>query len=109
MLSPSKKYVWATARAQLNTTNYGYISCFKLKEDGDIQTKLFTIPTTTTSGIANAVAPAFFSDEWVAMADYGLGYVQMWRFTEGSKPTAKAVARVDIADGGCCANVLWYD
>lgn len=22
---------------------------------------------------------------------------------------ATAVARVDIADGGCCANAIWYD
>jgi len=109
MLSPSKKYLWATARAQSNTTNYGYISCFRLKEDGAIESKLFTVPTTTTGGIANAVSPAFFSDEWVAMADYGIGYVQMWRFKDGTNPTAKAVARVDIGEGGCCANAIWYD
>ena len=23
--------------------------------------------------------------------------------------TAEPIARVDIADGGCCANVIWFD
>lgn len=74
--------------------------------------KLFMVPTTTMSGIANAVTPAPWSDEWVAMADFGTGYVQIWRLGE-EKGTggvnASPVARVDILDGGCCANAIWLD
>jgi hypothetical protein len=35
------------------------------------------VPTTSINGIANAIAPAPFNDEWVALTDYRIGYVQI--------------------------------
>ncbi|KAH8893006.1 3-carboxy-cis,cis-mucoante lactonizing enzyme [Thozetella sp. PMI_491] len=117
MLSQDARYLWATARAQQNTTRLGYISAFLLDDDGTIVKRMFMVPTTTKGGIANAIAPAPWGPAWAAMADFGTGYVQMWRMTGRNESTdgvveytsATAVARVDISDGGCCANVAWYD
>jgi carboxy-cis,cis-muconate cyclase len=115
MLSKSGRYLWATARAQNNTDNYGYISAFLLSESGAIVKKMFMVPTTTVGGIANAISPAFWSDEYAAMTDVPTGYVEMFKM-EGRKETvdgveyatARPVAKVTIGDKGCCANVIWY-
>ncbi|KAK4150802.1 Lactonase, 7-bladed beta-propeller-domain-containing protein [Chaetomidium leptoderma] len=115
MLSPSSRYLWATARTRLNSTT-GFVSAFLLSEDGQIVKKLFRVPTTTLGGIANAISPAPWSDEYAAMTDYRKGYVQMWKMEGGKEgregvveySTANVVAQVDIGDGGCCANVIWY-
>lgn len=120
-ISPSNKILWATARAKGNTTDFGYISAFSLDSKGTIIDRLFIVPTTSTGGIANSVSVAPDTDEFVAMTDlkntgrdeggWGNGYVQIWQVKglDGSAPTAKAVAQADIKDGGCCANVIWYD
>lgn len=107
-LSATEEYLWATARANSGTDLYGYISCFELDASGAIMKRLFMVPTTTTGGIANAVSPSPFSDEWVALTDVPKGYVQMWKM-DAAAATAVAVANVTIGDGGCCANVIWYD
>jgi carboxy-cis,cis-muconate cyclase len=66
--------------------------------------------TTTSGGAANSVAPADFSDEFVALTDSEVGAVEMWRLKEGSNGTeASVVASVSIKDAGCCANAIWYD
>ena len=50
-----------------------------------------------------------------AMTDYGTGYVQIWAMREREAAsglgwgTAVPIARVNITDGGCCANAIWYD
>ncbi len=70
------------------------------------------VPTTTVGGIANQVSPATFSDEWMALSDYPKGYVEIWQVKKSTKwngTTAVPVAKVDIGDGGCCANTIWYD
>jgi carboxy-cis,cis-muconate cyclase len=112
--SPSGKYVWASARGQDGSGKVGYISAFRLDEDGHITKHLFMQPTYTIDAGTNQVSPAFWTDEWVAMADYGhggsagTGYVQMWRFDPEAE-TLTDVAKVSIDDGGCCANIVWYD
>ncbi|KAK6836871.1 hypothetical protein PG987_007366 [Apiospora arundinis] len=119
------KYLWATARAwpgnkedgTANEPHPGFISAFRLGgETGDkITEQLFRVPTTTLNGIANAISPAPWSEDWAAMTDIGTGYVQMWRMErteeeDGTvRTTARDVVRVDIKDGGCCANAIWYD
>lgn len=100
----------------MNSNNTGFISAFLLDRGGEVVKRMFRVPTTTLGGIANAVSPAPWGSEWAAMTDYSKGYVQVWRMI-GKKmgvygveySSAKAVARVDIADGGCCANTIWYD
>ncbi|KAK0615228.1 Lactonase, 7-bladed beta-propeller-domain-containing protein [Bombardia bombarda] len=119
MLSPSGRYLWATARSQQKADVVGYISVFLLAADGAIVKRMFMVPTTTKGGWANAIRPAFWSDEYAAMTDTPTGYVQIWKL-DGPKETehgvveyrtAKAVARVDLNVGnatGCCANAIWY-
>ncbi|KAK7959888.1 putative carboxy-cis-cis-muconate cyclase [Apiospora aurea] len=123
--SGGPKYLWATARAWTGNgtiePHTGFISVFALDGEtgairGEQQQPLFRVPTTTLDGGANAISPAPWSEDWAAMTDIGTGYVQMWRIEkttdekgEVTTTTARDVARVDIPDGGCCANVIWYD
>ncbi|RYP70976.1 hypothetical protein DL771_005071 [Monosporascus sp. 5C6A] len=127
-LSPSGRYLWASTRGQ-EASDVGYLSTFELDKDGAVVSAgrpgsgagpggkgpLFIVPMTTGGGITNHVSPAPWSDEFVAMTDFGTGYVQIWKMTTTKKDGAMdgvgaaAVARVDIPDGGCCANVIWYD
>ncbi|KAH7323491.1 carboxy-cis,cis-muconate cyclase [Rhexocercosporidium sp. MPI-PUGE-AT-0058] len=112
MLSHSNRLLWASARANRDTDYVGYISCFSLAEDGKIKELLFIQPTTTTGGIANQVSPSPFSDDWMALSDFPRGYVEIWQvrnLREGEGVTARPVAKVEIGDGGCCANSIWYD
>ncbi|KAL8291226.1 hypothetical protein RB597_005461 [Gaeumannomyces tritici] len=116
MLSHNSRFLWATARAWVNTTNHGYVNGFLLDGDGRVAKHMFQEKTTTTGGYANAISPAPFGDEWAAMTDVPRGYVQMWRMTGRNETElgveytgAEAVAKVNIVDGGCCANVVWYD
>ncbi|KAL2063145.1 hypothetical protein VTL71DRAFT_6217 [Oculimacula yallundae] len=113
MLSSSNRLLWASARANKDADYVGYISCFSLDENGKIEELLFMEPTSTTGGIANQISPAPFSDEWMALSDFPRGYVEIWQVKnlggEAGKVTAKPVAKVDIGDGGCCANSIWYD
>lgn len=114
MLSKSGRYLWTTVRAR-PSTKVGYINGFLLDEQGKIVKTMFTIPTTTTGGGANAISPAGFSDEYAVMTDYNRGYVEMFKM-EGAKQgehgleytTARPVGKVDLPDGGCCANAVWY-
>jgi carboxy-cis,cis-muconate cyclase len=64
-------------RAEEKTNLTGWISYFQPNDAGAIQEKLFMVPTTSINGIANAIAPAPFNDEWVALTDYRIGYVQI--------------------------------
>jgi len=113
LYSPSFKFLWATARAQSNTNLTGFINIYSLDPTtGRIVEKVAMAETTTKGGIANAIAPAEFSDEFAALADVPSRYVEIWRWEGGSDSggkVLKAVAKVDINDGGCCANAIWYD
>ncbi|KAH7381068.1 carboxy-cis,cis-muconate cyclase [Cadophora sp. MPI-SDFR-AT-0126] len=112
MLSHNNRLLWASARANRDTDYVGYISCFELRSDGKIKELLFMEPTTTTGGIANQVSPAPFSDQWMALSDFPRGYVEIWQVMnlwEWEGITARPVAKVEIGDGGCCANTIWYD
>ncbi|CAL3968918.1 unnamed protein product [Diplocarpon coronariae] len=112
-LSASNGILWASARAILNATYPGYLNGFALDAEGKITEPLFRVETTTVGGgNTNQISPSPFTDEWMAMADNPAGYVQIWRVvdtTDGSGKTATPVAKVDIGDGGCCANTIWYD
>ncbi|KAF8866949.1 carboxy-cis,cis-muconate cyclase [Acephala macrosclerotiorum] len=103
-LSYSNTYLWATSRSR-STNTTGYISAFSLSTNGSISSQLFLTPTTNSGGTANSVAPSTFSDKYVALTDSSLGFVEVWAF-EGTN--ASVVARVNIEDGGCCANAVWY-
>ncbi|KAK3367972.1 Lactonase, 7-bladed beta-propeller-domain-containing protein [Podospora didyma] len=118
MLSPSGRYLWATARAQRGTAIVGYISVYLLAADGAIVKRMMQVPTTTTGGWANAITPAFWSDEYAALADTPKGYVEVWKLSDPTTTadgveyaTLKAVAHVGLQAeeaSGCCANAIWY-
>jgi carboxy-cis,cis-muconate cyclase len=53
------------------------------------------------------VSPSGFSDQFVALTDSATGFVEIWQLgSEGA--SASVIARVNIVDGGCCANAVWY-
>jgi carboxy-cis,cis-muconate cyclase len=105
MVSPSAKWLWASSRSRTSGTP-GYISAFSLSSTGAIEQQLFLTKTSTSGGSANAVAPAFFSDDFVALTDTEERFVQIWQF---NGTAASAVAQLSLDDGGCCANAVWYD
>lgn len=88
------------------------MNLFKIAEGGGVERKVLMHPTTgTVEGYLNQLSPSPWSDEWVAMADYkstGKGYIAMWKF-DADAEEVEMVAKADIDDGGCCANVVWYD
>ena len=105
-LSYSTDYLWATSRSR-STNSTGYISAYSLSSDGNIISQLFLIPTTSSGGAANSVAPSQFSDQFVALTDNSVGFVEIWSMASNGS-AASVVAHVDIDDGGCCANAVWY-
>jgi len=116
MLSRSLRYLWAAARGKADTGYGGYLSCFLLSDDGTVLKKMFTVPTSSIGGTPHSITPAPWDDEWLALTDSVSGYVQMWRMKGGKQTnmlseysTAEPMARVDIFDGGCCGNALWYN
>ena len=116
MLSRSTRYLWAAARGKADSGYGGYLSCFLLDDDGFILKKMFTVSTGNTGGTASSISPAPWDDEWLALSDSVSGYVQLWRMKGGKQTdagidysTAEPMARVDIFDGGCCSNALWYN
>ncbi|OCL01207.1 putative carboxy-cis,cis-muconate cyclase, partial [Glonium stellatum] len=109
-VSSSGSYLWANSRARSSNAT-GYLTAFSLDpSSGAIIEQILMVPTSSVGGSANSVAAAFFSDQFVALTDYPTGYVEIWQMNNAaSKFTAKPIARVDIKDGGCCANAVWYD
>ncbi|OMP89293.1 Carboxy-cis,cis-muconate cyclase [Diplodia seriata] len=106
-VAASGHFLWASARSR-DETAPGYISGYQLSPTtGAIVKQLFLTNTTTSGGSANAVTPAPFSDEFVALTDTQEEFVQVWRYVNGTK--AEVVARLDLQDGGCCANAVWLD
>lgn len=114
-VTPSGRYLWATTRAR-DHDDQGYISAFELTKNGHVKKQLLLVPTTSSGGVANAVTPSDFDDRFVAITDNSIGFVEIWALEDGKHkcPSAKPVARIDLADqgnarykSGCCANVVW--
>ncbi|KAL1640068.1 hypothetical protein SLS58_007335 [Diplodia intermedia] len=105
-VAASGTFLWASSRSRDETVP-GYISGYQLSSTGAIVNQLFLTNTTTSGGTANAVTPAPFSDEFVALTDTQEEFLQVWRYVNGSR--AEVVARLDLQDGGCCANAVWLD
>lgn len=101
----SGEYLFATTRSNHFDVT-GYITAFKLGPSGEIERQLFIHPTSTSGGHSNAVSPCDFSDEWLALCDDQLGFVEMYRWRD---ETLARVARVDIPEQGFGMNAIWYD
>jgi len=68
-LSVSGRYLWASARS-MSTDYPGYVSAYLLADDGVIIEQMFQVPTSTNGAEANVVAPAPWSDEYMAATYY---------------------------------------
>lgn len=101
----SGEYLFATTRSNHFDVT-GYITAFKLGPHGEIERQLFINPTSTSGGHSNAVSPCDFSDEWLALCDDQLGFVEMYRWRDEK---LARVARVDIPEQGFGMNAIWYD
>ena len=104
--SASHKYLFATARSNKPGVLTGYISVFKLGESGEVERQMSLIPTPTSGGHSNAVAPCPWNDEWLALTDDEVGGVEMWRW-DGE--FLARVARLDVREPGFGMNAIWYD
>lgn len=102
-VTASGSYVWASTRG---TAGVGYLNAFALAENGSISEHLFTLPSPTGGAQSNSVSPAFFDDQWVAVAEKSNMSVQIWHFDAANK-TAEIVATW-YSTSDCCANAVWY-
>lgn len=105
-LAPSGEFLWASNRGRADT-EVGSVGLFKLDAAGSIEEQKFFVNTTTSGGLANLPAAVLFSDRYFALPDLSVGFVEMWELAEDNS-TASVVAHLDLADGGCCENVVWW-
>lgn len=101
----SGQYLFATTRSNTLDTP-GWISAYKLDEDGSIEKQLCLLPTTSSGGHSNAVSPCPWTDEWIALTDDTVGFIEMYRW---SNETLEAVARCEVHEPGFGMNAIWYD
>ncbi|KAI5371798.1 hypothetical protein J4E82_009538 [Alternaria postmessia] len=104
--SAQPKYLITGTRSR-STNATGYVSAFALDAStGAITSQLFLLPTTASGGSANAVSPALFREEYLAITDSGANFVEVWKI-EREGVGASAVARLGFESGP--ANVVWMD
>lgn len=101
----SGQYLFATTRC--NTLNIpGWISAYKLAEDGSIERQLCLQATSSSGGHSNAVSPCPWTDEFLALTDDTVGFIEMYRW---SNEKLEVVARCEVHEPGFGMNAIWYD
>lgn len=112
-VSATGALLYATTRVNYSDTASvdGYVSAFTLDTDGDIVSQDFIQTTTTgggsSTGASNMVVPTLHDDDFFAILDHGVGFIEMWKRDADGKG-ASVVAHLDINDdGGCCSNGVW--
>ncbi|KAK7722716.1 hypothetical protein SLS57_004921 [Botryosphaeria dothidea] len=101
----SGETLFATTRS--NTIGVpGYISAFSLDENGRIERHLFMNPTSSSGGHSNAIAPCPWTDEYIAITDDTVGFIEMYRWQDGF---LGRVARCEVTEPGFGMNAIWYD
>lgn len=103
--SSSGSYVFATTRGSATGTNPGALSGYKIAANGSIEEQIFVLNTSTAMGFAGSLTPSPDTDRWFALTDTIDREVEMYEF-DGT--TATVVASLELNDGGCCSNVVWY-
>ncbi|KAK8245356.1 carboxy-cis,cis-muconate cyclase [Phyllosticta capitalensis] len=104
-LSQSGDTLFATTRS--NTIGVpGYISAFSLSKNGHVERQLLLNPTSSSGGHSNAVAPCPWTDEYLAITDDTVGFIEIYRWTEG---WLGRVARCEVTEPGFGMNAIWYD
>ncbi|KAM3512469.1 hypothetical protein MY11210_003886 [Beauveria gryllotalpidicola] len=105
-VSHSGKYLFASSRSN-SVELTGYVAAFKLSdEDGRIERQILLNPTPTSGGHSNAVAPADWTDEWLALTDDEQGWLEIYRWHD---EFLARVARVRVPEPGFGMNAIWYD
>ena len=103
--SQSGKYLFATTRS--NTLSIpGYISAYKLDEDGAIERQISLQETRSSGGHSNAVSPCPWSDEWIALTDDTVGFIEIWKWENEELSCA---VRCEVHEPGFGMNAIWYD
>ncbi|KAK0356860.1 hypothetical protein LTR91_009957 [Friedmanniomyces endolithicus] len=103
--SSSGNYLFATSRSNSPKLT-GYIAAFKLGDKGEVERQICLNPTPTSGGHSNAVSPCPWSDEWVALCDDEVGFVEVYRWHE---EFLGRVARLEVGEPGFGMNAVWYD
>ncbi|KAK7737598.1 hypothetical protein SLS63_002727 [Diaporthe eres] len=120
-ISASGRYLWESARS-MSTEYPGYISAYLLADDGTIIEQMFQVPTSTNGAEGNVVAPAPWSDEYMAATYYGSHVVTVWKMEQPTTNSSDGLTRYQTASevvkvgpasgnvtGGCCGALLWSD
>jgi carboxy-cis,cis-muconate cyclase len=103
--SHSGKYLFATTRS--NTLSIpGYISVYRLDQDGAIEEQLCLLETRSSGGHSNAVAPCPWTDKWIALTDDTVGFIEIWKW-ENEELTF--IVRCEVHEPGFGMNAIWYD
>jgi carboxy-cis,cis-muconate cyclase len=104
-VSYSGKYAFATARSNSPSLT-GYISAFRLDQDGKIERQMSLSPTPTSGGHSNAISPCDWSDEWLALTDDERGWLEIYHW-DGQ--WLSRAAHCDCKEPGFGMNAIWYD
>lgn len=104
-LTSSGQYLFASSRANSFDLT-GYVSAFKLGENGSIERQICLNPTPTSGGHSNAVSPSPWTDEWVAITDDQEGWLEIYRWQD---EFLARVARCRVQEPGFGMNAIWYD
>ena len=104
-LAKSGRTLFATARSNEKGVP-GYVAAFALDETGRVERQVLLQQTSTSGGHSNAVAPCPWSDEWVALTDDEVGFVEMWQW-DGN--FLARVARCEVKEPGFGMNAVWWD
>jgi carboxy-cis,cis-muconate cyclase len=99
------RYLFATTRS--NTVGVpGWISAYRLTEEGAIESQLCLQATSSSGGHSNAVSPCPWSEEWVALTDDTVGFIEMYRWENEKLSIA---ARCEVHEPGFGMNAVWLD
>lgn len=105
-MSRKGNYLWASVRSG-DPTHRGWLTGFRLAEDGRVVQMLFQVETATGGGRSNRLAASPFAENKFALADAEVGALYVYGYANG---TAEVLASGIIGDKpGCCTDVVWAD
>jgi len=101
--------LWAAAYSRTKGKS-GYMTGYKLREDGWIEKTLFQVETPTSGGRSNHISSCPSSENLLALSESDKGSVSVWKY---ANDTATEVANLKIGDAsgnkGCCSEAVWLD
>jgi len=102
--------LWVSAHSRV-AGKPGYMTGFKLREDGWVDSTLFQVATPTGGGRSNNIASCPFAENLIALTESDQGSVSVWRYANGNASEVASVKIKDAAepDKGCCSEAVWLD